>query len=113
VHPRISNGSLRPHLLIVTFPPSPTNGWNGWNFLKTCGFCRSFSCNLAVIFSRNLRETTTHPKHTMNPPHPQDTAIGLDRSGRKADLHLNDPRTGQHNFQTIDTAPEALYRPNN
>jgi len=45
----------------------------------------------------------------MNTPHPYDLAIGLDRSDRKADLHLIDTRTGQHRSATIDTAPEALW----
>jgi transposase len=45
----------------------------------------------------------------MNTPHPYDLVIGLDRSDRKADLHLIDPRTGQHRSATIDTAPEALW----
>jgi hypothetical protein len=30
----------------------------------------------------------------MNPPHPYDLVIGLDRSDKTADLHLIDPRTG-------------------
>jgi len=45
----------------------------------------------------------------MNTPHPYDLIIGLDRSDRKADLHLIDTRTGQHRSATIDTAPEALW----
>jgi transposase len=45
----------------------------------------------------------------MNPSHPYDLIIGLDRSDRKADLHLIDPRTGQRRSETIDTAPEALW----
>jgi transposase len=45
----------------------------------------------------------------MNTPHPYDLVIGLDRSDRKADLHLIDTRTGQHRSATIDTAPEALW----
>jgi transposase len=45
----------------------------------------------------------------MNTPHPYDLVIGLDRSDRKADLHLIDPRTGHQQSATIDTAPEALW----
>lgn len=45
----------------------------------------------------------------MNTPHPYDLVIGLDRSDRKADLHLIDTRTGQHRSATVDTAPEALW----
>lgn len=45
----------------------------------------------------------------MNTSHPYDLVIGLDRSDRKADLHLIDTRTGQHRSATIDTAPEALW----
>ncbi len=45
----------------------------------------------------------------MNTSHPYDLVIGLDRSDRKADLHLINTRTGQRRSQTIDTAPEALW----
>jgi hypothetical protein len=45
----------------------------------------------------------------MNTPHPYDLIIGLDRSDKKADLHLITPATGQRRSQTIDTAPEALW----
>jgi len=45
----------------------------------------------------------------MNTPHPYDLLIGLDRSDRKADLHLIHTRTGQRHSQIIDTAPEALW----
>ena len=45
----------------------------------------------------------------MNSSSPYDLVIGLDRSDRKADLHLIDTRTGQRRSQTIDTAPEALW----
>jgi hypothetical protein len=31
----------------------------------------------------------------MNPSHPHDLVIGLDRSDKKADLHLITPATGQ------------------
>jgi transposase len=51
-----------------------------------------------------------HPQITpMNSPHPFDLVIGLDRSDRKADLHLLDTRTGQRRVAIIDTAPEALW----
>jgi hypothetical protein len=40
--------------------------------------------------------------------HPYDRVIGLDRSDRKADLHLIDTRTGQTQKQTVSTSPEAL-----
>jgi len=45
----------------------------------------------------------------MNTPHPHDLVIGLDRSDKKADLHLITTATGQRRSQTIDTAPEALW----
>ena len=45
----------------------------------------------------------------MNPSHPYDLVIGLDRSDKKADLHFIDTRTGQRRAQTLDTAPEALW----
>lgn len=41
--------------------------------------------------------------------HPYDLVVGLDRSDRKADLHLIDTATGQRRSETIDTAPEALW----
>jgi hypothetical protein len=40
---------------------------------------------------------------------PYDLIIGLDRSDKKADLCLLDPRTGQRRSVVIDTAPEALW----
>ena len=45
----------------------------------------------------------------MNTSSPFDLIIGLDRSDRKADLHLINPRTGQRHSLTLDTAPEALW----
>ena len=42
-------------------------------------------------------------------PHPFELVIGLDRSDRKADLHLIDTTSGQARAQTIATAPEALH----
>jgi transposase len=45
----------------------------------------------------------------MTSTHPFDLVIGLDRSDRKADLHLIDTRTGQTQRQTIATSPEALH----
>ena len=45
----------------------------------------------------------------MNTPHPYDLVIGLDRSDKKADLHLITTATGQRRSQTIDTTPEALW----
>jgi len=45
----------------------------------------------------------------MNPSHPYDLVIGLDRSDQQADLRLIDPRTGEHRSAVIDTAPEALW----
>ena len=41
--------------------------------------------------------------------HPYDLVIGLDRSDRKADLHLITPASGQRRSETIDTSPEALW----
>jgi len=45
----------------------------------------------------------------MNPPHPYDLVLGLDRSDRKADLHLIDTASGQRHCHLLDTAPEALW----
>jgi hypothetical protein len=45
----------------------------------------------------------------MNTSHPYDLVIGLDRSDKKADLHLITTATGQRRSQIIDTAPEALW----
>src|SRR5262245_54513999 len=45
----------------------------------------------------------------MNNPPPFDLVIGLDRSDRKADVHLIDTRTGQHQSLTLETSPEALW----
>jgi transposase len=45
----------------------------------------------------------------MNSPHPYDLIIGLDRSDRKADLHLITPATGEQRSAVLDTAPEALW----
>ena len=42
-------------------------------------------------------------------PAPYDLIIGLDRSDKKADLCLLDPRTGQRRTLTLATAPEALW----
>ncbi len=41
--------------------------------------------------------------------HPYDLVIGLDRSDRKADLHLIDTRTGHAQKQTVAISPEALH----
>ena len=41
--------------------------------------------------------------------HPYDLVIGLDRSDKKADLCLLDPRNGQRRSAVIDTSPEALW----
>src|SRR5204863_35631 len=41
--------------------------------------------------------------------HPYDLVSGLDRSDRKADLHLIDTRTGTVQKQTVATSPEALH----
>jgi len=45
----------------------------------------------------------------MNAPHPYDLVIGLDRSDRKADLHIIHTHTGQTQKQTVGTSPEALH----
>lgn len=54
---------------------------------------------------------STNNKNTniMNPSHPYDLVIGLDRSDQKADLCLMDTRTGQRRAEIIATAPEALW----
>ena len=41
--------------------------------------------------------------------HPYDLVIGLDRSDRKADLHLIDTRTGNAQKLAVTTSPEALH----
>ena len=45
----------------------------------------------------------------MNGSHPFDVVIGLDRSDRKADLHLIQTQTLQSQQQTIATSPESLH----
>jgi transposase len=44
----------------------------------------------------------------MNPSHPYDLVIGLDRADKTADLCLIQTHSGQRQSQIIDTAPEAL-----
>ena len=44
----------------------------------------------------------------MHTPHPFDLVIGLDRSDRKADLHLINTRSGERKSVIIDTSPESL-----
>ncbi len=46
----------------------------------------------------------------MNSNPPFDLVIGLDRSDRKADLHLIDTATGASVRQTIATSPESDRR---
>ena len=41
--------------------------------------------------------------------HPYDLVIGLDRSDRKADLHLIDTRSGNSQKHSVATSPEALH----
>jgi len=45
----------------------------------------------------------------MPTPHPLDLVIGLDRSDRKADLHLINTHSQERHSVVIDTAPEALW----
>ena len=45
----------------------------------------------------------------MNIKSPFDLVIGLDRSDKKADLHLIDTATGEVKVQTLDTSPESLH----
>lgn len=45
----------------------------------------------------------------MNTSPPYDLVIGLDRSDRKANLHLIVTRTGEHRDAVIGTTPEALW----
>ena len=45
----------------------------------------------------------------MHTPPPYDLVIGLDRSDRKADLHLIHTASGQRQSVVIDTSPEALW----
>jgi transposase len=44
----------------------------------------------------------------MSSIHPYDLLIGLDRSDRKADIHLIHTRTGLHKKLTLSTSPECL-----
>ena len=46
----------------------------------------------------------------MNSSLPYDLIIGLDRSDRKADLHLIDVRNAKHWKEILDTSPENLFR---
>ena len=46
----------------------------------------------------------------MDNSYPYDLVIGLDRSDRKADLHLIEPRSDQRRSETISTSPEALWQ---
>ena len=45
----------------------------------------------------------------MNPSHPFDLLIGLDRSDQKADLHLINTRTDERQTRTVPTNPEAVH----
>ena len=45
----------------------------------------------------------------MNPSHPYDLLIGLDRSDAKADLCLIDTHTGHSKRLTVCTSPESLF----
>jgi transposase len=45
----------------------------------------------------------------MNPEHPYDLVIGLDRSDLKADLYIIHTRTDQRQKQIVSTSPEALH----
>jgi len=45
----------------------------------------------------------------MDNSYPYDLVIGLDRSDRKADLHLVQTQDGKRTCQTIDTSPEVLW----
>jgi hypothetical protein len=45
----------------------------------------------------------------MHIAHPLDLVIGLDRSDRKADLHLSNTPSQERRSVVIDTAPEALW----
>src|SRR6267378_5793896 len=40
---------------------------------------------------------------------PYDLIIGLDRSDRKADLHLIEISNGKRRSETVDTSPESLW----
>jgi transposase len=50
-----------------------------------------------------------HTTNIMDPIHPYDLVIGLDRSDKQADLCLIDTRTGLRRSVVIDTSPEALW----
>ena len=45
----------------------------------------------------------------MHTPHPFDLVVGLDRSDKKADLHLIETRSLERSSAVIDTSPEALW----
>src|SRR6266566_8707839 len=53
--------------------------------------------------------SSPQPQYPMPTNHPYDLVIGLDRSDRKADLHLIDTRTGDAQKQTVATSPEELH----
>lgn len=55
------------------------------------------------------RPTPKTKNNIMNNSPPYDLVIGLDRSDKKADLHLITTATGQRRSVVIDTAPEALW----
>jgi len=46
----------------------------------------------------------------MKTPHPYDLIIGLDRSDRKADLHIIDTLSGRRWAHSVETTPEALWQ---
>ncbi len=45
----------------------------------------------------------------MDNSYPYDLIIGLDRSDKKADVHIIEPHSGQRRSETISTSPEALW----
>ena len=45
----------------------------------------------------------------MDTPYPYDLVIGLDRSDRKVDLCLIDPRSDRRRTQILETSPETLH----
>src|SRR5438034_9680366 len=65
-------------------------------------------CRRRVKLAGKPHLFTSTPIPPMPTTHPYDLVIGLDRSDRKADLHLIDTRTGNTGKENIATSPEAL-----
>ena len=74
----------------------------------TCHVTTLLYCRRWVKSAEN-HHPKPQPQNLMNPTHPFDLVIGLDRSDRKANLVLIDTRSGKSEKQIISTSPEALH----